>query len=584
MKKKKTVSCFVFDLFLNIYECLLKLLLVAGVSSTKQLNPNIIYDNALHGDQAALERAESLWGEIHRTIHSVVSRFEKKGIIPRQDQDAISRVEELQKILMSYHKRMGILTPKTIENIEYLTNGSIMSGQQPVMMGGPGFIGNKLSLLHFLSEQLASKGIKLAPVFLVADYDGLHKELVRTYLPNPLSEKAHIVDIWNALDYPEGTAFHRVNAPEKSWLNETLEEIERVTQEFRTKVKGEKKKILALQEQLIFDLWKLSYAPNEKMRDWFTKIWGYQTNEIHDWGIVYFPFGEKEIRKLIAPFYLPFILEHHKYAKAFQEATERLESLGYKPSLRKRDDHSAPFFFECPHDGIRVDPKLEHREDDNTISVIAECQHCGEVFGFTGAPSPDGLVTHASSLNARVDSASAVVQEILNPQVRISGPGELAYYAQVRYATIAVGFRAPIFVKYKRAFYNAPWIESLGKQLAKRGLKVLHTPEFFKLLSKWVKAKKNEHADEVLNAEIQIAKFIQEVYDELRNNRQKKDISKYLSWQFGSFNPTKFGQEVSWLWFDMARITGLWDYLTTYERMYTPYSSFGVMTFLNTGP
>ena len=577
-------SCQTLDLFLNIYEYLLKFLLVASVSSTKLVNPNIIYDKAIQGDQTALKLAESLWGEIHRTINSVVNRLAEKGITPRQDKDAISRIEELQKILISYHEKMGILTPKTRENIEYLANGSIMSGQQPVMMGGPSFIGNKLSLLHFLSEQLATKGVNLAPVFLVADYDGLHKELVRTYLPNPLSEKAHIVDIWNALDYPEGTAFHRVNAPHKSWLDSTLEEIERVTQEFRTKVKGDKKKILALQEQLIFDLWRLSYAPGEKMRDWFTKIWGFQTNEIHDWGIVYFPFGEKEIRKLIAPFYLPFILEHHKYAKAFQEATERLEKLGYKPSLRKRDDHSAPFFFECPHDGIRVDPQLEHRDGDNTISVVAECQHCGEVFGFTGAPSPEGLVTYASSLNARVDSASAVVQEILNPQIRISGPGELAYYAQVRHATIAVGFRAPIFVKYKRAFYNAPWIENLGKQLDNRKIEVLHTSDFFKLLSKWVKAKKSDNAEAVLEAEIQISEFIEEVYDKLSKKRQKKDIAKYLSWQFGSFNPTKFGQEVSWLWFDMARITGLWDYLTTYKRMYTPYSSFGGMTFLNTGP
>jgi hypothetical protein len=58
-------------------------------------------------------------------------------------------------------------------------------------------------------------------------------------------------------------------------------------------------------------------------------------------------------------------------------------------------------------------------------------------------------------------------------------------------------------------------------------------------------------------------------------------IDNYLSWAFGRFSPEKFGQEVNWLWLDLATATGVGDIMGAYLRQYnrdTPNSS---MFFVN---
>jgi hypothetical protein len=58
-------------------------------------------------------------------------------------------------------------------------------------------------------------------------------------------------------------------------------------------------------------------------------------------------------------------------------------------------------------------------------------------------------------------------------------------------------------------------------------------------------------------------------------------IDNYLSWAFGRFSPEKFGQEVNWLWLDLAAAAGVSDLMGVYLRQYnrdTPNSS---MYFVN---
>ena len=125
-------------------------------------------------------------------------------------------------------------------------------------------------------------------------------------------------------------------------------------------------------------------------------------------------------------------------------------------------------------------------------------------------------------------------------------------------------------------FYNAPWLENLGKKIAEQNRPSLHSRDFFKTLSGWVKAKRKKNT-ELLNQEAkQVSNLIDSVFGSLQSV-DDKDVERYLSWQFGVFGTGTFGQEVSWNWLDLAVNTGIEDYLQTYSCFY-PFLS--IMTCL----
>ena len=58
-------------------------------------------------------------------------------------------------------------------------------------------------------------------------------------------------------------------------------------------------------------------------------------------------------------------------------------------------------------------------------------------------------------------------------------------------------------------------------------------------------------------------------------------IEKYKSWQFGMYDENHQWQEVSWVWFIMASVTGLNDYLDSYKRNYTAEAPIGGISYIN---
>ena len=58
-------------------------------------------------------------------------------------------------------------------------------------------------------------------------------------------------------------------------------------------------------------------------------------------------------------------------------------------------------------------------------------------------------------------------------------------------------------------------------------------------------------------------------------------IDNYLSWTYGRFSPEKFGQEVNWMWVDLAAATGVKDVIGAYLRMYNRYTPNSSMYYIN---
>ena len=60
-----------------------------------------------------------------------------------------------------------------------------------------------------------------------------------------------------------------------------------------------------------------------------------------------------------------------------------------------------------------------------------------------------------------------------------------------------------------------------------------------------------------------------------------REITLYLSWVYGRYNPDKFGQEVNWNWLDLAINTGLKDLMGVYDRLYNAHTPNSSMFFIN---
>jgi hypothetical protein len=135
----------------------------------------------------------------------------------------------------------------------------------------------------------------------------------------------------------------------------------------------------------------------------------------------------------------------------------------------------------------------------------------------------------------------------------------------------------------------------------------------FNHLRNWVEARNNDDADGLWKAHQGIEANIKWTFEQLvgKLTKMESDISdiktklkesgdryllieemkkiqseaqiidKYLSWVFGRFSSEKFGQEVNWLWLDLAAATGLRDFMGSFLRKYNRYTPNSSMFFVN---
>ncbi|MHA2502824.1 MAG: hypothetical protein ACXAE3_08145, partial [Candidatus Kariarchaeaceae archaeon] len=347
---------------------------------------------------------------------------------------------------------------------------------------------------------------------------------------------------------------------------------------FKSQIKGDKRKLLEERWDHIRTVLRSTLNASNTLSEWAVKIWGTVTNVIADYGIIYLPTSHPEIRKMVAGEYFKFISNAREYTLAFQDALDEIKKRGYTPTLPHRHEDYAPFTLECVTDQNRMATTIT--QEGASFFAEGECPECKTPYRYD-VSNGDALREIATIIGPRVDSSQAIFQDLMGIKIRISGPGEIAYYAQAAPAVKAIGFELPVFVKYKRAFYNSTWIEKLGKMLHDRNQGSLHQDRLFEILRKRVDGEKSEDIVLIQEAEEEMEAFITGEFEKLLAGKQGVDPLKYMGWQFGRFTPQKFGQEVSWVWFDMALQTGLSDYIAAYKRMYQANSTLGGYYFIN---
>jgi hypothetical protein len=149
--------------------------------------------------------------------------------------------------------------------------------------------------------------------------------------------------------------------------------------------------------------------------------------------------------------------------------------------------------------------------------------------------------------------------------------------------------------------------------VAKYGLPVLLDEEMFSNLNKWVVARNSNEVMALKNAHKGIEDIISQTFKDLVEKTQElqleieeiktklrkqedrikliqdikikqnmiQDIELYLSSAFGRFSSEKIGQEVNWLWVDLAIMSGLDDIMGVFKRQYNVNTPNSSMFFVN---
>jgi len=555
------------------------------------------------------EIAERLWGRIPANMGAA---YKALGDVRRGYGEPADVLEGLKKEMKSDLRRRGILTSNVAENIDRLEYGVVEIGQQPMCLGGPSMILNKVA---YASSLCGLGGEGFVPLFYVADYDGVQPELLNIRVPST-SPRGLLISYPAEPEYVGGP-IHLLPNPGEEWMKKTVEKIEG---NYRGILRGLEPHV---RDRMILNLahaltvLKSAYYSTENVSDWSTKILGTLLNIEADLGVPLLSPSTPGIRRFFQPGYELLLAEPNRsrFIEASNDAVDLIEEAGCSPQIGSRGDDFVPFFLECSAPGChrsRVELKYV-QENGSSAAAAGKCPRCGEVHEFSfNARSPD-LSDVIDWISPRVDTRQVIVDSVIPVLAHVGGPGETSYYAEVIPAAQPLDVPFPVYLRYTRTFYNTPWNVRYAEKLKESGCTTLMRGELFQALRQWVEARNKEDAEGLAEAHGKIRRAIEGTYQQLLNQHQavaseveaiknrlgetndrdpllsemrlKRDLSRqietYLSSAFGRFSPERFGQEVSWSWLDLATVSGLRDLLGVYMRQYNGLTPNSSMYFVN---
>jgi uncharacterized protein YllA (UPF0747 family) len=489
----------------------------------------------------------------------------------------LNKLQEAKEVLLNYHKKLGLLTPRVKENILNLEKGVVIAGQQATIFGGSGIIGNKIAALANINEISMEKGKELIPVFLVNTHDGIQPEITTIHLPNNQSSISKPIILQDAKD---GVTLNTIQSNNTSWLYENLEIIKNIFNEFKTTIDKANQKLFNEKVDHVLTFLRETYRASLNLGEWVTLIWGIQANIINDWGIVFLPSSDEKIRDITTSGYEYILKNRKEYLDEFNSATFKIEEMNLRPTTAPKKNDYSPFFYECHNDGFRI--KLSCNENENELQFQGFCPIDKIEYVFSVDKNNPNLSSYSKHLSPRLDTNQAILQTFLPTYIRISGPGEINYNAQVIPPIRKIGIQFPIYVKYTRMLYNTPWIEKIATNSSVEKY-TLFTKDFFSFLGSIAKSRRKKEIEQLRETTFALTAFIKSRKSELEKLKGSSThhIEKYKSYQFGMYDDRHHWQEVSWPWFIMATITGLNDCLASYKRYYSGELPIGGIGFIN---
>lgn len=508
-----------------------------------------------------------------------------------------------------------MVTPQVKESLTKLEEREavIEAGHQPALLGGPGFVINKMAAI----EKIALLQ-QATPVMFVGDHDHEQKELTVVHLPSPGPR-----GLMFSLRVPAAyrmSPLHVIPKPSKDWLKQVNKKISATYHEL---VAGSTKKNQNLYEQRANDLCKTletTHAQATTISDWTTHLWLRIVNRVQDTGILFQVFSNSAIRELMLPAFEFLLAEPNRQSliHALNESAANLEQLGYEPGIGRRAGDYVPFHLECPTkdcNRTRLDPTITAESSRGHTALSATCPKCNTTHVIeTKANAPD-LADWEQFLSPRVDTRAFLVQSYAPVIIHVGGAGETSYHAQVAPALRAANSIVPIFYRYTRLYYENPWVNRTAHRLVREALNPLSYQELQSFKSAIQNGYHEENLGVVQSLFAASEEYIVETFEKLvraesqiekeRDNlitrqreetktsnrkeiqaqignltRRRQVLQTYLSQMFGRFSAERFGQEVSYIWIDTAMSIGPEQHFTRLVSHYQPFTPSSATFFL----
>ncbi len=575
-----------------------------------QLPPSKLYsDYVFDGAEAALQ----FWGPIPRNIKEAITLSTPLIAAYSEHQPLFTqeRLNTLTKAIKGIHRNFKTLTPQVKENLVKLEEqrAVIEAGHQPALLGGPGFVINKIAAI----TKLASFH-QAIPIMFVGDHDHEQKELTVIHLPSPGPR-----GLTFSLNVPREykmSPMHVLPCPPKEWLKQATAKI---TSTYHELVAGSAKKHLNRYEEraaVIQNLLETTFSQSQTISEWTTRLWMRIVNQSQDSGVLFQVFSDSKIRELMLPAFEYLLTDSNRQPliHALNESAMKLEQLGFEPGIGRRAEDYVPFHIECPTSGCnrtRLDPTLTTNTSGTKTTVSAECPKCKTSHSIEVKTSAPDLTDWKMFLSPRVDTRAFLVQSFTPVILHIGGAGETSYHAQVSPALHSNKSIVPIFFRYTRLYYENPWTNHTANRLSNEKLAPLNHEELQCFESaintgydeentgvvQSLFAASQEHisdtAGQLISAESQIEKERNEIIIRQRETtnpshrkeyqtqigtltRRRQALQTYLSQMFGRFSAERLGQEVSYIWIDAAMSLDPMQHFTrllSHYREYTPSSA-----------
>ncbi|MFW9830992.1 MAG: bacillithiol biosynthesis BshC [Candidatus Thorarchaeota archaeon] len=577
---------------------------------TQPLIPSKLFsDYVFEGKETALQ----FWGPIPHNMKETISISSPLISIYQEERQPLfskERFAELLRAISELHQKHDLLTPTIKENLSILEERSaiVEAAHQPALLGGPGFVINKIAAISKLASYQNS-----IPMMFVGDHDHEQKELTVIHLPSP-GPRGILFSMSIPSEYRR-SPIHVLPLPPKKWLTQTLEKIRSTYHELVASSAKQKNNFYAENIKPLLEVLETTYNQSNNLSDWTLQIWMRVINLSKDCGVLFQSFSSPRVQQLMFPAfeYLLNSNNRSKHLKALNQTADQLQQLGYQPSISYRTDDYVPFHLECPSKGCnrtRLEPLLSTNRSHSAIIITAQCPKCKNNHSLeTKAKTPD-LSEWKGFLSPRVDTRAFLVQSYTPVIIHVGGAGETSYYAQVSPALKAIHSTVPIFYRYSRLYYSNPWTRHLANRLTKEGFTPLKPEELQRFISS-VKAEYseenvgvvsslfaaceeyiNETATKLIQAEGILETKRNQIIQQQRNttdNIHKKDLQTrvgvitrhrqlmqtYLSQTYGRYSAERMGQEVSFAWIDAAVSFGIKNHfprLLEHYQLLTPSS------------
>jgi hypothetical protein len=572
--------------------------------------PNQLYTNFIDtGENKDL--VEYFWNYVPKNLGEATKHATKGRNALGDTHD---RLEKLKKAIKTQLRKWGILTSLVEENIDQMEHGVIEAGQQPMCLGGPSYILNKVACIWKLCEIGNSR--KLVPLYYVADYDKVQNELLNMWVPSN-SPKGLLISL-PADTGLYGIPIYRMSTPPEAWFRETLEKIRK---NYGVLQRGMERSVREGKLQNLnhaLTILRNAYYSSKNVSEWSTKILGSLFNLEANLGIPILAFSMPETRHLFQPGYELLLSEPNRsrFIEGLNRAFEALKEAECRPKIGLRDEDYVPFFLECMNDSCnRRRIALKYHRELGSPEAYSEgkCPSCQEEYSFSFHANHPDLSEIVNWISPRVDSRQIIVNSVIPVLCHVGGPGETSYHAQVIPTSRNLKIPFPIYIRYTRTFYRTPWNEKCSIDLNSEGQATLMNKDLFSALGRWVDARNTQDPQKLVDAHLDIEKNIKSTYGNLLQKSKDLDgeiasirkrlsesgdrttllndmrlkqrlhekIDLYLSWAFGRFQPERFGQEVSYLWLDLATVSGVHDLLGVFLRQYNKHTPVSSMFFAN---